>query len=182
MAGRRVQRAVILIFGGDAAFRESMRSVCVKLRCEPMFATSPEESAGQLHPALPLLILFRSTGTESAEIVAIAEVRRRYVGAPLIVLPEHSSEEAAVAALRAGADDYSPSPQEWDEVAGAMARLLDEIAPLPETSEQEEVELVDGWQMVGTSPEVRNVKAYVKKVASSDSNVLITGETGTGKE
>ena len=40
----------------------------------------------------------------------------------------------------------------------------------------------EGQPMIGESPSLGNIKAYLRKVASTDSNVLITGETGTGKE
>jgi len=42
--------------------------------------------------------------------------------------------------------------------------------------------LINNQQMIGESPPMQEIKAYIPKVASTDSNVLITGETGTGKE
>lgn len=43
-------------------------------------------------------------------------------------------------------------------------------------------DLIGGRLMVGESPSIRQIKSFIRKVAATDSNVLITGETGTGKE
>jgi DNA-binding NtrC family response regulator len=43
-------------------------------------------------------------------------------------------------------------------------------------------ELIDGWRLIGESPSANDLRAYIAKLSSTDTNVLITGETGTGKE
>ena len=101
----------------------------------------------------------------------IQSVKTRLPGMRCIVCAHPSTEEVAVAALRAGADDYVRGPVEWSAIA-SIARSLD-VSPEPDAG---------GGTIVGTHAVTRKFVAHLARLAASPSTVLITGETGTGKE
>jgi DNA-binding NtrC family response regulator len=144
------------------------------------------------------LSLGRSVATFSPDVAVVAEspddpsdgleaamaVRRRHPRVGLVLVVWRSSEERAIAALRARVDDYLRQPVSPGEVAGSVARLLAERArtgplgpPAPGDPRRAGPSL-----MVGDSAVMRSIKEYIVQVAATDSNVLISGETGTGKE
>jgi DNA-binding NtrC family response regulator len=94
---------------------------------------------------------------------------------PIVFVTEVSSEELVIAALKAGVVDYCrgtidpPAVAAAARAAAGAAMQEPRSAPAPPT-------------MVGTSPTIGLVRAYLERVGASDVNVLITGETGTGKE
>jgi DNA-binding NtrC family response regulator len=98
---------------------------------------------------------------------------------PVVLIVLNSSEDFAIAALRAGVNEYVRYPFSTDELVSAVnrclflpgdgAQLSDDTAPS-----------TDG--IVGESSAMREIRVRVDRVALSDSSVLITGETGTGKE
>jgi len=95
---------------------------------------------------------------------------------PVVVLLAKSSEDRAIAALRIGVNDYLKQPCTQDEVVQAVLRWIGgETSPTPP-------ELARGRPMVGKSTFMREIRSRIAKAAGNDSNVLITGETGTGKE
>jgi DNA-binding NtrC family response regulator len=96
---------------------------------------------------------------------------------PLLVISTDGSEAFAVAALRAGANDYFSEPLDMDEFATSIGRILPAI-PKEEAAEG----LTGGEVLVGTTPAMHALRANLRRIAASDCNVLITGETGTGKE
>jgi two-component system, NtrC family, response regulator AtoC len=104
---------------------------------------------------------------------------------PIVMLTAHSSVEMAVEAMRLGAYHYARKPFEVDDVALLVAKALEttrlrrEVRALHARDREERFsELV-----VGESPEMLQVKALLKKVAVSPaSTVLLTGESGTGKD
>jgi DNA-binding NtrC family response regulator len=99
-------------------------------------------------------------------------------------LVSNSSEESVLAALRAGVADYLKYPFALDELILRVNLVIASksvASPEPDTFASAGP-LVGGHQMVGSSPSVRKIKDYIGKVAETSSNVLITGETGTGKE
>ena len=90
---------------------------------------------------------------------------------PIILVTSHGSEELAIEALRIGIANYLRLPLTPQQLAHAIR----EAAPNPAVSYR-----ADG--ILGESNAIRSVKTYLRRVASCSSNVLITGETGTGKE
>ena len=114
----------------------------------------------------------------------VRQIRRWSRRIPLVMVAENSNEDLAISALRAGINDYLKQPFSFDDLTAAIKRCLSETPltmRLPE-NEPANSEPIGGHQMIGNSPAVKAILSYVNKVAMTDSNVLITGETGTGKE
>ena len=94
---------------------------------------------------------------------------------PIVFVTEVSSEELVIAALRAGVIDYCRGPIDPPAVAAAARAAA--AAAVPETDSEH-----GRPAMIGMSETIRIVRAYLERVGTTDVNVLITGETGTGKE
>jgi len=98
----------------------------------------------------------------------------------VMVMTAYGSVESAVEAMRFGAYDYIQKPFELDELEMKVMRAFDHQRETRQLevlkSESEDSELVS------ESAEMKQVLGIVQKVAKSKATVLITGETGTGKE
>lgn len=100
------------------------------------------------------------------------------------MLTGHGSIDTAIEAIRVGAFDYVVKPCPFDELQIRIERAL-ENRSLKERTRLLERGLSPpdlGSSFVGQSPEFRELLRLIERVAPSDSTVLITGETGTGKE
>jgi DNA-binding NtrC family response regulator len=110
-------------------------------------------------------------------------IRRRNQKIPIVLITEHSTEERAIAALRVGVNDYFKMPFSNHALSATIKRNL----PTPAintaaVSGSEPACVFFSHPMVGESRHMREIKDYLSRVAATDSTVLITGETGTGKE
>lgn len=105
-------------------------------------------------------------------------------GIPVIVLTGHGSIDAAVDAMRNGAYDFLTKPLNLDQLSLIVKRALEsrELS-LQHKQLQKEVESAHALNnIIGKSAEMQKVFTMIKKVASSKASVLITGESGVGKE
>lgn len=114
----------------------------------------------------------------------IREIRQRELPVTTIVMTGNASIDSAVAAMKLGAYDYLLKPIDslrlgiLVEQALEDRRLVDEVGALRQGLQQRYAY----HNLLGKSPRMRDVFARVARVASSTCTVLITGETGTGKE
>lgn len=121
-------------------------------------------------------------GTNGLELCArIVENRG---DTPVIVITAFGSLDTAIAAIRAGAYDFITKPFELDALMLALERAITHYSMREEVKRLRlagaESQRFDG--LIGASPAIQAVHALLADVATTDSTVLLTGETGTGKE
>lgn len=114
-------------------------------------------------------------------LALLRRIRDERPGVPVILLTARGSERTAVAAMKAGAHDYLAKPFDVDELRHVVDRAA-ELALLRRRDRIAAAERVIGHRIVGNSPALRRLLAIVERVAPRDVHVLVTGETGTGKE
>ncbi|MEW6518213.1 MAG: sigma-54 dependent transcriptional regulator [Thermodesulfobacteriota bacterium] len=101
----------------------------------------------------------------------------------MFLVARHGSEKKAVAALRSGATDYFSGQDANEELTRCIKHHLHDCVATFEIQSPEKVKEQNGQsELVGCCRQLQELRAYLLKVASRDSIVLITGETGTGKE
>jgi len=111
-------------------------------------------------------------------------IKRQSPDEIVIVMTAYASIETAVGALRAGARDYILKPIIHDEIKRLVRTALNERSLRAENLllKRQIEERHDFENIVGGSAAVRGLIEQIKKIADSRSNILVLGETGTGKE
>jgi two-component system response regulator HydG len=118
-------------------------------------------------------------------IELLKQLRAQDRDVPVIVATAFGEVQSAVAAMRAGADDYLTKPLELDELTLAIERAMDRRNLRSEAENlRRQLREHDGsglQGMLGASPPMQAVYQTAQQVAGSRATVLITGESGTGK-
>ena len=108
----------------------------------------------------------------------------RYPDVPVLVLTAFGTYEGAVDAIRVGAYDFLSKPINLDALATALKRAVERRVLRREVKRlRQSLDDVRGFsEVVGESPAMQKVFSLLERIVASDSSVLITGESGSGKE
>jgi DNA-binding NtrC family response regulator len=117
-------------------------------------------------------------------IQVLEKVKEKYPDIAVIMITGYSTVQSAVQAMKLGAFDYIPKPFTPDEVLIVVEKALEKKSLIIENIYlRKELEAKYGFDnIIGSSPKMQEVYKLIRKVAPTDSTVLIRGESGTGKE
>ncbi|MEN6615606.1 MAG: sigma-54 dependent transcriptional regulator [Syntrophorhabdus sp.] len=125
-------------------------------------------------------IIFINAHLPDGQAVDILDMLHRAPSSPtVVVMAKRGNPEDAEQAIRNGAWDYIKKPASAKEMAARLSRAA--IYREERQNNKRNVEIKRNG-IVGNSPAMRSAMDMIKQAAESDLNVLITGETGTGKE
>jgi DNA-binding NtrC family response regulator len=110
--------------------------------------------------------------------------KARHPLADFVVVTAYGSVETAVDAMRCGAEDFLMKPIDLDVLEQRLARILEKrrLAHEVRTLKAQIAERLEVAGVVAESPAMQDVLKLAKRVAATDSTVLVVGESGTGKE
>ena len=103
------------------------------------------------------------------------QLRKRFAQLPVIVMTAYSDLDSAVRAFRGGAFEFLAKPFDLDEVGKLVAKALRRAPGRDENP-------TGNTELIGSSPAFQHLVRMIGRLSASDVPVLITGETGTGKE
>lgn len=114
----------------------------------------------------------------------VAHLRTASPETDIIISTGHGNMEDAIQALRRGVYDFLTKPTKLAAIASVLQRVADKRALTHKAIALENrLKAVEGSpDIVGVTPSMQRVKKLIDRIAPTDSNVLILGETGTGKE
>jgi DNA-binding NtrC family response regulator len=117
-------------------------------------------------------------------LALLQKVRELYPQTMVVLMTAYASVETVVEALRLGAQDYLLKPLLFDDLLHKVRRLLEHKRQMWEVQllRREVSRHFDFDHMVGRSQAMKEILELIKKVAPTNATVLITGESGVGKE
>ncbi len=130
---------------------------------------------------LPDLLALDLVLPDASGIEVLKKVRRIGPSLPVIMMAERVSVTTAVAALKLGATDFLESPHDPGRVLVAARHAL-ETTELQRQLVHLRDELQERYKMVGESAAMKRIWSLIRRVAPTPASVLITGESGVGKE
>ena len=169
--------AVVLIVDDDAALRADLCDTVGDLGHVALPAADGAAALALLdrrRDIAAVLLDIRMPGLGG--IAVLEKIRARRAPPPVAILTAVPTADNTIEAMRLGAVDHLAKPIHRAELADLLARMLPvvEAAAAPQPGGEGE--------LVGASAAMREVQKAIGKLADSEATVLITGETGTGKE
>jgi DNA-binding NtrC family response regulator len=169
--------ALILIVDDDAAICEALDETVRGLGYQPVVARSGAVALDMLarSPVDGVLLDLRMPGIDGLEV--LRRLRSRAAAPPVAVLTAHATAANTIEAMRLGAFDHLTKPVGRAQLAAALRGML-AAGAVAGAGEREPA----GDGFVGSSEAMRAVQKTIGMLADSNATVLVSGETGTGKE
>jgi two-component system NtrC family response regulator len=173
--------ANILIIDDDRMIRNALVIQLTQLKHTVMVAESLADGLDML-PLAPFDIIFLDVHLPDGNgLEAMPAMRQTGSGPEVIIITGEGSAEGAELAIRTGAWDYIQNPLSKQEIELQLTRALDYRAS-KKGDRTPPMRTLKRAKIIGSSPELISRLDLAAQCAGSDANVLITGETGTGKE
>jgi len=178
----------ILIVEDETIIRSALRRLLERNQYQVSEAGSVQEAQERFTiPSFDLIVSdLRLPGAPGTELIRLGE------GRPVLIMTSYASLRSAVDSMKMGAVDYIAKPFDHDEMLQAVARILRERNVPPAAGEPAKVSS-RGMEkpaanpngeigIIGSCAPMQDLYGKIRKVAPTDSNVLVQGESGTGKE
>ncbi|HZH13054.1 MAG TPA: sigma-54 dependent transcriptional regulator [Archangium sp.] len=173
--------ARILIVDDDPHARDLLKRLLGMLG-EVFQASHPKEASTRLAEEGPFDLVLTDMAMPNAGdgLTVLNEVRAQLPDTPVIVVTAFGNIEGALDSIQQGAFDYLAKPFDVDAIVRVAKRALEQKRLVEENRSLRKQ--VERGSMVGRSPALLEVYKQVARAAATSVPVLITGETGTGKE
>lgn len=173
----------ILVADDEKNMRWALQKALAKEGYLVDLAEDGQAALERVRTELPDLVILDYKMPKKDGLAVLKELRESSPDLPVIMLTAHGSIDHAVMAIQAGASDYMTKPFELDELKARVIKAL-QLSKLTQEVHYLRSALGErhGRALVGDSPAMQSVLQMVQQVAPSSAPVLITGETGTGKE
>jgi two-component system response regulator AtoC len=182
-AASAAQRKRILVADDDAGIRSTLVEL---LRCEG-YDTLEAKSGNEVLRIVPgedpdlLLMDLRMPDQDGIQIMKRLKAQDLPVG-NIIMMTAYGTSSAAIEAMHLGAYDYITKPFDLDRVLFTIQRYFEQERLSRELARSRHDGRAISERIVGNSSQMQQVYKMIGQVAGSDANVVIIGETGTGKE
>ncbi len=174
----------VLIIDDDPLIRKTLSSYLARRNFEVIVAEDGEQGFRMYEESAPDLVILDIRLPDINGLEALRQIKARNKNACVIIMTAFDDMKTTVEAIKSGAYEYLVKPLDYVELdltvdkAFQMQHLEDKLSYLVEEKQKEYT--IDN--IIGHSPQMREVFKLIGSVADTRTNILIRGESGTGKE
>ena len=168
----------VLVVEDEAVIRSALKRLLERHKYQVSEAGSVKESLEKydLDKFDVVISDLRLPGAPGTDIIKTTKT-------PVLIMTSYSSIRSAIDSMKMGAVDYIAKPFEHNEIIETLSKIIRERATLDKKEKpdsEEPQQPIHG--MIGSCPQMMELFRRIRKVAQTNSTVLINGESGTGKE
>ena len=171
----------ILVVDDEQGIREALRQLLEYEGYTVALATSGPEALDRYAEFKPHLVLLDVKMAGMDGLAALAQLRESDPQALVVMISGHGTIATAVEATQLGAHDFLEKPLDTHRVLLTLKNALQHVT-LEHEVRALKAAVEQRYEIVGSSPAIRQVIERIEKVAPTPARLLITGENGTGKE
>ena len=173
----------ILVIDDNPDIRSIVSNILVEKNYVVRTAANYDQAVFEINKKLPDLavidIKLDKIEKDGIDLLKLVTTKDKLI--PVIMISGHATVQMAVEATRLGAYEFIEKPFSKEKILNYVNRAL-ESYELKKEKNIIENKLFHSFELIGKSPSIMKVKKIIEKLSTSESRVLISGPTGTGKE
>ena len=168
----------VWVIDDDKSIRWVFEKALTRENIEFKSFASAQDALTALNSSVPQVVVsdIRMPGASGLDL--LQRIKAEHPEVPVIVMTAYSDLESAVAAFQGGAFEYLPKPFDVNHAVELIRRAIDESVRQTESAE----EVTATPEILGQAPSMQEVFRAIGRLSQSHATVLITGESGSGKE
>ena len=174
--------ATILVVDDEENARKNISAFLTKRGYEVQSAPNFKEAQEIIHQESADIILLDVQLPDGYGPDLLEETTRLHIPPPVILITAHGDIEMAVEAMRRGAHDFLQKPIKFERLEKSISRAKNIVATRREVKHFREGSGQQFNFIVGSHPQMLKLVEQAQRAANTSVSVLLTGETGTGKE
>jgi len=173
----------ILVIDDNSDIRFLICNILKEQNFKVRSAANYDQAVLEINKRLPDLAIIdiKLDKTDKDGIDLLKLVNKKNKLTPVIMISGHATVQIAVEAIRLGAYEFIEKPFSKEKIINYIQRAL-ESTQLKKDKDFIEDKLFHSFELIGKSPSIIKVKKIIEKLSTSESRVLISGPTGSGKE
>jgi two-component system nitrogen regulation response regulator GlnG len=168
----------IWVVDDDQSIRFVLEKALIREQFSVRAFSNPRDVLAALEDDAPQVLVSDIRMPGGSGIDLLAQVKQRHPGLPVIIMTAFSDLDSAVSAFQGGAFEYLPKPFDLTKAVELIRRAVDESL----REEVRDVSLAHMPEMLGQAPAMQDVFRAIGRLSQSNVTVMITGESGSGKE
>ena len=176
-------KSEILVIDDNADIRFLICNILEENGYNVRSAANYEQATKEINTKLPHLALIdiKLDKGDRDGIDLLKQIVEKDKSLPIIMISGHANVQVAVEAIRLGAYEFVEKPFSSEKLLNYVKRAI-EVTNIKKEKINIENKLFHSFDLIGESLEILKIKKTIKKLSAAESRVLITGQTGTGKE
>ena len=173
----------ILVIDDNPDIRSIVSNILVEQNYIVRTAANYDQAVFEINKKLPDLaivdIKLDKVDKDGIDLLKMITIKDKLI--PVIMISGHATVQIAVEATRLGAYEFIEKPFSKEKILNYVNRAL-ESSELKKEKKLIENKLFHSFELIGKSPSIMKAKKIIEKLSTSESRVLISGPTGSGKE
>lgn len=176
-------KAKILIVDDELVICKSCEKIFLRAGHSPTYATSGKQALSLLETQSFDVVFTDLKMLDIGGMEVLQNIKQKYPDTIVVIITGYATIASAVETMRSGAFDYLPKPFTPKELLAVLDRALEKRKLIKISTEDYNYSSEQGFEgIIGKSPRMLELYKLIRKVAPTDSTVLIIGESGTGKD
>jgi len=173
----------ILIVDDEIDIRQLIAGILEDEGFETRTCADSDETLSQIGARKPHLVFLDIwlQGSRLDGLALLDVIKQQHADLPIVMISGHGNIETAVSAIKRGAYDYIEKPLKADRLVLSAERAL-EASKLKREVETLKQRSGDSYELVGASSVMNHLRQTIDRVAATNSRIMITGPSGSGKE